>query len=70
LIKESFVGKIVIANYGNQASWRIEDIIFDNNLDTFTLSIEDKENSKNNQQPMSISQYYKTKYNLEVKDNK
>jgi aubergine-like protein len=56
--------------YGNYRYWRIDDIIFDTDCDTFQFEDEKDNNAKSSsdQAPrkFTISQYYKDRYNMKV----
>lgn len=45
MVKEALVGKIVVANYGNNRYWKIEDILFDRSCTDFMLEQEDQKKS-------------------------
>jgi hypothetical protein len=61
IIKANFISKVVMANYGNHKYWRIEDVIFDINPDTFIVNKDSNEN---------LTEYYATKYNLKIENKK
>lgn len=60
-IKSNFISKVVMANYGNHKYWRIEDVIFDVNPDTFIVNKDSNEN---------LTEYYAAKYNLKIENKK
>ena len=73
-VKESLVGKTVLAMYGNYRYWRIDDIIFDKDCDTFEFeddktapfqSANDPE-TKSQKKSFTITQYYKERYNMKL----
>ena len=63
-ISEYFVGKTVIAGYGNYRAYKIGEISFDRNVKNTSFEIE-KEGKK---QPVTIKEYYKQQYNINIKD--
>ena len=63
-ISEYFIGKTVIAGYGNFRAYRIGEISFDRNVKNTKFDIE-KEGKK---YPIFIKDYYKQQYNINIKD--
>jgi len=37
MLREALVGKIIVANYGNNRFWKIDDVIFDRSCSEFYL---------------------------------
>ena len=58
-VKEEFLGKIVMANYGNSKHWRVEDIIFDQDASQYKI--------EQGGEHMSLVEYFRSKYQLDVK---
>lgn len=56
------VGKMVMANYGKNKYYTIESILFDSSLDVFTFH--------DGKKIINLLQYYKTTYNIQVKNTK
>ena len=64
-ISEYFIGKTVIATYGNFRAYRIGEINFDRDVNNTIFNIE-KEGKKT---PISIKEYYKQQYNITIKND-
>jgi len=66
IIKTACVGKKGQAIYGTGKTWKIDDIDFDKNPDSKLVEmVEGNENTK-----ISFKEYYKRRYNLNIKDLK
>jgi hypothetical protein len=61
MVKENILGKCVMANYGTNRYWRVEDVVFDTNTDEIII------NKDTNQ---TLSEYYQAKYNITIKNKK
>lgn len=61
VIQAELCGKMVMANYGNSRYWRIDEIVFDLNCEDIIV---DKTTN------MNMLEYYKSKYNIDVKIKK
>jgi len=46
MVKEALVGKIIVANYGNNRYWKIEDILFDRICSQFYINDEANDEPK------------------------
>ena len=64
-ISEYFIGKTVIATYGNYRAYRIGQISFDRDVNNTRFDIE-KEGKKTQ---ISIKEYYKQQYNITIKND-
>jgi aubergine-like protein len=64
-ISEYFIGKTVIATYGNFRAYRIGEINFDRDVNNTRFDIE-KEGKKTQ---ISIKEYYKQQYNITIKND-
>jgi len=65
LVRESLVSKVVLAMYGNYRYWRIDDVLFEKDCNTFLLDeAADQTDKKYN---MTLVEYYKEKYNMEIR---
>ena len=64
-ISEYFIGKTVIATYGNFRAYRIGEITFDRDVNNTRFDIE-KEGKKTQ---ISIKEYYKQQYNITIKND-
>ena len=64
-ISEYFIGKTVIATYGNYRAYRIGQISFDRDVNNTKFDIE-KEGKKTK---ISIKEYYKQQYNITIKND-
>lgn len=65
LAKDTLVGKVVLAMYGNYRYWRIDDVLFDKDCNTFLL--EERAESADKKHNMTLVEYYKEKYNMEIR---
>ena len=65
LVKEALVGKVVLAMYGNYRYWRIDDVLFDKDCNTFLLDEAAEQPDK--KYNMTLVEYYKEKYNMEIR---
>ena len=63
-ISEYFIGKTVLAGYGNYRAYRIGEISFDRTINNTLFEIE-KEGKKH---PITMKEYYKQQYNINIKD--
>ena len=63
-ISEYFIGKTVLAGYGNYRAYRIGEISFDRTINNTSFEIE-KEGKKH---PITMKEYYKQQYNINIKD--
>ena len=65
-IKAYFIGKTVVAQYGNFRAYRIGDILIDKNLINTTLNMI---NSDGNSETVNLKNYYKAQYNINIKND-
>ena len=63
-ISEYFIGKTVLAGYGNYRAYRVGEISFDRTINNTSFEIE-KEGKKH---PITMKEYYKQQYNINIKD--
>lgn len=67
LVKELLKGKVVLAMYGNYRYWRIDDVLFDKDCNTFMLENDNQQENKEIKNTKTLFEYYKEKYNMEIK---
>ena len=65
LVREALVGKVVLAMYGNYRYWRIDDVLFEKDCNTFLLDEAAEQTDK--KYNMTLVEYYKEKYNMEIR---
>ena len=65
-IKNFFIGKTVVAQYGSFKAYRIGDVLFDKNLVNTTLNIL---NGEGKSETITLKNYYKMQYNISIKND-
>lgn len=61
-VERELIGKMVMANYGKNMYYVIEEVVFDVLIDAYTFS--------NGTQTFNLLQYYKGTYDIEIKSRK
>ena len=67
-VRESLLNRTVLAIYGNYRYWRVDDLIFDVDCDSFEFD-DDKDVQADGSGPRkkyTLTQYYKQRYNMKV----
>ena len=64
-IRSFFIGKTVVAQYGNYRAYRIGDVLIDKNITNTTLNIL---NSEGKTETISLKNYYLKQYNATIKN--
>ena len=65
-IKSFFIGKTVVAQYGNFRAYRIGDVLIDKNVTNTTFNIV---NSEGKTETLTLKNYYKSQYNISIKND-
>ena len=65
-IKNFFIGKTVVAQYGNFRAYRIGDVLIDKNVVNTTFNIL---NSDGKSETLTLKNYYKSQYNISIKND-
>ena len=65
-IKSFFIGKTVVAQYGNFRAYRIGDVLIDKNVTNTTFNIV---NSEGKTETLILKNYYKSQYNISIKND-
>ena len=65
-IKNFFIGKTVVAQYGNFRAYRIGDVLIDKNVTNTTFNIV---NSEGKTETLTLKNYYKSQYNISIKND-
>ena len=65
-IKSFFIGKTVVAQYGNFRAYRIGDVLIDKNVTNTTFNIV---NSDGKTETLTLKNYYKSQYNISIKND-
>lgn len=63
-IKEAFVGKSVLANYGTKRVYMIDDIAFDKTVENTFIQVK----SSKEAETITLAQYYKRTYDKDIKE--
>ena len=65
-IKSFFIGKTVVAQYGNFRAYRIGDVLIDKNVTNTIFNIV---NSEGKTETLTLKNYYKSQYNISIKND-
>ena len=65
-VKNYFIGKTVVAQYGNFRAYRIGDVLIDKNLANTTINIT---NNEGKSESLTLKNYYKSQYNISIKND-
>ena len=65
-MKNFFIGKTVVAQYGNFRAYRIGDVLLDKNIINTTFNIK---NADGQSETITLKNYYKTQYNINIKND-
>ena len=65
-IKEYFIGKTVVAQYGNYRYYRIGDVLMDKNVNNTSINYTDAEGKTST---ITLKNYYQTQYRISIKND-
>ena len=65
-VRAFFVGKTVVAQYGNYRAYRIGDVLIDKNIMNTTVNMT---NAEGKTETLTLKNYYKSQYNINIKND-